>query len=501
MYQSSRNEAIRAKASAAILQGLAKDGGLFVPKEFPKLEIHQEKYRTMSYKDFATEILSLYLDDFSRKEIETCVELAYTANFETEEVVPVQKAGGLFFIELFHGKTLAFKDLALSILPHLMLSSKRKNGEQKKILIMTATSGDTGKAALEAFQDIEDIKIVVYYPDKGVSDMQKQQMLTQRGENLCVYAISGNFDDAQSAVKRAMTGETFNKSISDRGYLLSSANSINIGRLIPQIVYYFTSYFKLVQKNEIVQGEEINIVVPTGNFGNILAAYYAKKMGLPVHKLICASNKNKILADFFTNGGTYDTKRNFYTTGSPSMDILISSNFERALYHASGGDCTLVAEKMKELKEQGVYRFPIDEFAEMKNFAGEYADEEESGAELKRMFEDAHYLIDPHTAVAVSAYRKYLKKNPDKRKVLIASTASPFKFPAFVLEALGHGTDPKEAPFDTLRRLENLTGIQIPKALAETEHLEKRFGSLIDAGHLEESIFRFLDEKHEREHE
>lgn len=494
MYRSSRNKALQASASMAIIQGLAADGGLFVPSRIPSIDITDRAYLDKSYKELAKEILALYLDDFSEEEIDFCVERAYTDKFETDEIVPVKKAGAYSFIELFHGRTLAFKDLALSILPFLILTAKQKNRIQEDILIMTATSGDTGKAALEAFKDIEGIKIAVYYPDNGVSDMQKHQMTTQKGENLRVYAISGNFDDAQSAVKKAFTSEAFQSEIRKKGYLLSSANSINIGRLVPQIVYYFSSYFKLVKQSQIALGEKINICVPTGNFGNILAAYYAQKMGLPVNRLVSASNQNKVLADFFTTGGVYDTRREFYTTGSPSMDILISSNLERLLYHASEGNDALVKEKMLDLKEKGHYQVNAEAMPETDLFAGDFAIEEDCKRAIKTLFEEAGYLIDPHTAVAVEAYEKYNRERGEEYPVLIASTASPFKFPAFVLDALGVKVGEDENPFDTLRKLESVSGLTIPVALSGSEHFERRFAEVIDAKDLEESVFRFLEE-------
>ncbi len=491
-YISSRNKDIKSTPSMAILNGLASDGGLFVPSEFPKVDIRDEKYLRFSYKDFAKEILSLYLSDFTEEEINYCVESAYTDSFENDEIAPVKKAGDFFFIELFHGKTLAFKDVALSILPYLILTAKKKNDIKEDILIMTATSGDTGKAALEAFKDREGIKIVVYYPDNGVSEMQKHQMISQKGDNLKVYAISGNFDDAQSAVKRAFNSDSFKKDVLDKGYVLSSANSINIGRLIPQIVYYFTSYFHLVKTGEIELGEDVNIAVPSGNFGNILAAFYAKQMGLAVNRLVSASNANKVLADFFLSMGTYNIKRKFYTTESPSMDILISSNFERLLYHASGGDSDFVKKKMEELRENSFYEVGLNVMAQLDVFAGESCGKTRTKLAIKEMFSKHAYLIDPHTAVAVRAYEKYNEKKLEKNKVLLASTASPFKFPSFVIESIDKKIEENTKAFDSLRKLEDLSGVKIPKTLAESEFFEKRFNEVIDEGELEESIFNFL---------
>ncbi len=492
MYVSSRNKNISVSSSQAIIQGLAQDGGLFVPSKIPSVNINDEKYLTMSYKDVAKDILALYLDDFTKEEIDFCVENAYTDMFETDEIVPVKKADGLYFIELYHGKTLAFKDVALSILPFLIVTAKKKNKIKEDILIVTATSGDTGKAALEAFKDRSGIKIIVYYPDTGVSDMQKHQMITQQGNNLHVYAISGNFDDAQTAVKKAFNSSEFKNKLKNQGYILSSANSINIGRLVPQIVYYFTSYFQLVKTGEIKLGDKINIAVPTGNFGNILAAYYASTMGLPVNKLVCASNKNKVLADFFLDNGTYDINREFYTTESPSMDILISSNFERILYHASNGNTEFVNKKMQELKDNGKYKVALDILAEMDIFAGEFTDEIDCKLAIQNVFNSANYLIDSHTAVAVNAYQKYNSKKMENNKVLIASTASPFKFPAFVLEAIDEKLDKNTKAFDALRKLERISKIKIPKSLADSEFFEKRFDKTINANDLEESIFNFL---------
>ncbi len=493
MYVSSRNKNLQVSSSQAIIEGLATDGGLFVPNRIPKININEQKYLEMSYKDFAKEILTLYLDDFSKAEIDYCVENAYTDMFEKEQVAPVKKADGLYFIELYHGKTLAFKDVALSILPFLILTAKKKNNIKEDILIVTATSGDTGKAALEAFKDREGIKIIVYYPDTGVSDMQKHQMITQKGDNLHVYAISGNFDDAQNAVKKAFNSSDFKSKLKDKGYILSSANSINIGRLIPQIVYYITSYFELVKSNEIKLGDKINIAVPTGNFGNILAAYYASEMGLPVNKLLCASNMNKVLADFFLDKGSYDINRKFYTTESPSMDILISSNFERIIYHASKGDSDLVKSKMQELKDAKKYQVSLDVFTNMDIFTGEFTEEDNCKLAIQDVFKSANYLIDPHTAVAVHAYKKYNNKVKSANKVLVASTASPFKFPAFVLEAIDQKLDTNTKAFDALRKLEKISKIKIPKSLADSEFFEKRFDKVIDAENLEASIFNFLE--------
>ncbi len=417
-------------ASKAILSGIAPDGGLYIPSEVPKMDRSLKELYNLSYNDLAYEVLKLYLTDFTEEEIRDSIEKAYTGKFDNAQTVPVVNAGGVSFLELFHGPTLAFKDMALCLLPHLLTLSAKKQGLDKEIVILTATSGDTGKAAMEGFRDTPGTSVYVFYPKDGVSNAQYLQMATQEGKNVFPIALKGNFDDAQTAVKNIFADKELAENISNKGYVFSSANSINIGRLVPQIVYYFYGYFKMLSSsNEI--GKEINICVPTGNFGNILAAWYAKQMGLPVNKLICASNVNKVLFDFFETG-VYDKNRDLIISSSPSMDIIISSNLERLLYHLSG-DSEKIKGLMSNLNTTGKYSFEI----KANEFAGEYALENESFDAIKEIYEKDGYLIDTHTAVAYASYLKYAERTGDGTDTLIASTASPYKFSADVLAALG----------------------------------------------------------------
>lgn len=440
-YISTRGDNTPYLASEAVLKGIAHDGGLFVPTNIPKMDMSSLNFINMDYKKLAYEVLKLYMTDYSEQELKRCIEDAYTGKFDNENIVPVIKADDVFFLELFHGKTLAFKDMALCLLPHLLKTAAVKNNINKKIIILTATSGDTGKAALEGFKDVEGVSVIVLYPKNGVSKLQEIQMLTQEGNNVCVVAVEGNFDDAQSAVKSIFNDNELNKKVEENGYIFSSANSINIGRLIPQIVYYLFGYFNLIKNNEIKSGEEINITVPTGNFGNILAAYYAKKMGLPVKKLICASNKNKVLYDFF-NTGSYDKNREFYLTSSPSMDILISSNLERLLYHLSE-DQNKTKYYMESLNKSGNYKVDLD----LSEFYGEYASEEDTMIAIKQLYEKTGYIVDTHTAVGYSCYEKYKNKMGDiNTKNIIAATASPYKFAKDVVRAIDPFYEENEIP-------------------------------------------------------
>lgn len=473
----------------AILEGLASDGGLFVPCEFPKIDISDKKYLRFSYKDFAKEILSLYLSDFTIEEINFCVESAYTDKFDNEEVVPVKKAGNFFFVELFHGKTLSYKDVSLSILPYLILTAKEKNRIKEDILMISATCKNAG---LEAFKDMDEIKLVLYYPNNKVSEIESIQMTSQKAENLRFYDVDGNLDDVQNAVKRALNNDVFKKELKDKGYVLSSASSINIGCLIPQIVYYFTSYFHLVKTGEIELGEKINIAIPSANLGNTLAAFYAKKMGLAVNRLVCASNANKVLADFFLSMGTYNIRRKFYKTESPSMDILMASNFERLLYHASEEDTKFIREKMEKLQEKHVLNLSLRIMANLDSFSGESCGKSRSKLAIKNMFSNYGYLIDPHTAIAVRAYEKYNEKKLEKHKVLLVSTSSPFMFPRFVIESIDKKMEEGTKFIAAIKRLEVLSGIKIPKVLAENKFYENKLNEVIDESDLEDSIFSFL---------
>ncbi len=441
-FKSTRGDKTLITASQAIVKGISDDGGLYVPCFIPKIDFKLEKILEMSYKELAYEVLKLIISDFSEEELKYCIDNAYDKKFDTDLIAPLKEAAGEYFLELFHGKTLAFKDIALSILPYLLKTAARKNGVSEEIVILTATSGDTGKAALEGFADVEGTKIIVFFPEKGVSPVQKMQMVTQTGNNTCVVGIKGNFDDAQTAVKQIFTDKSLNLELKDKGYVFSSANSINIGRLAPQIVYYFYAYAQMVKNNSINFGDKINFTVPTGNFGDILAGYYAKEMGLPVDKLICASNDNKVLYDFFKTG-TYNTNREFLVTASPSMDILISSNLERLLYHISGNSET-TKNLMDDLAKNKKYKFTVSE----SYIVGEYAAEAESFDGIKEVYEKSGYVMDTHTAVAYASYKKYKKEFNDNTKNVIISTASPYKFAKDVCRAIDlkyDGIDPFEA--------------------------------------------------------
>ena len=465
IYKSTRNNQETATASEAILKGLAGEGGLFVPSYIPKLDKSLEELSKMSYQEVAYEVMKLFMTDFTEEELKHCINSAYDKKFDTENIAELVKKDDAYYLELFHGATIAFKDMALSILPYLMTTSAKKNQVKNEIVILTATSGDTGKAALAGFADVPGTKIIVFYPKHGVSPIQEKQMVTQRGENTYVIGIEGNFDDAQTGVKKMFSDAALAEEMNEAGYQFSSANSINIGRLVPQIVYYVYAYASLVRDGRIKDGQEINVVVPTGNFGNILAAYYAKEMGLPVNKLICASNENKVLYDFFQNG-TYDRNREFILTSSPSMDILVSSNLERLIYFITGRNSELTKEYMESLSKEGVYSVAADSFANADEFYGGYATEDEDKTTIKTVFENEHYVLDTHTAVAVAVYNKYVAETGDKTPTVVDSTASPYKFTKSVMEAI----DPKHADeddFELVNELEKLSGVPIPKAVSE----------------------------------
>ncbi len=489
-YKSTRDDSINVSASQAILKGLAPGGGLFVPESVPELGITLSELSGMDYKQTAYEVMKLFLTDFTEEELRGCIERAYDSKFDTDVIAPLVKAGGAYYLELFHGKTIAFKDMALSILPHLLTTSAKKNGIKDEIVILTATSGDTGKAALAGFADVPGTRILVFYPKGGVSPVQELQMVTQKGGNVRVVGVNGNFDDCQSAVKRIFEDESFASFMKEKGFVFSSANSINIGRLVPQIVYYVYAVAQLFKEGEIEEGEKVNITVPTGNFGNILAAYYAKRMGLPIGKLICASNENKVLFDFFESG-VYDRNREFILTTSPSMDILISSNLERLIYHIAGDDAKKTAELMTSLKTGGKYEITADMKARLEDFTGEYASMEETGAKIKSLYEDTGYIIDTHTAVAGFAYDKYVKETGDKTKTVIASTASPYKFMKSVLTAI----DPSyagKADLDLADDLSKLSGVDIPAAISEIRDAKVLHDRVYDKEKLDEAVRDFL---------
>lgn len=465
MYQSTRSEGTKVTASQAILKGLADDGGLFVPVSIPKLDISLEEISKMTYQETAYEVIKLFFTDFTEAELKTCIERAYDSKFDTKEIAPLVKKSDAYYLELFHGATIAFKDMALSILPHLLTTSAKKNNIKNEIVILTATSGDTGKAALAGFADVEGTSIIVFYPKNGVSKIQERQMVTQKGANTKVVGITGNFDDAQSGVKAMFNNKELAKVMDEHGYQFSSANSINIGRLVPQVVYYVYSYTRLLANGDIKAGEKVNFVVPTGNFGNILAAFYAKNMGVPVGKLICASNENKVLYDFFETG-VYDRNREFILTSSPSMDILISSNLERLIFRIAGDDAKKTADMMDALKNTGKYTITDDMKAKLADFTGGWASEEDTAKEIKRVYDETGYVMDTHTAVASSVYHTYKEKTNDDTKTIIASTASPYKFGTSVMSAI----DKKYEGMDDFALIDELcktSGVKIPNAVEE----------------------------------
>ena len=464
-YQSTRGGEAGVTASQAILKGLANDGGLFMPTFIPKLDKTMEELSGMTYQETAYEVMKLFLTDYTEEELKSCIARAYDSKFDTEEIAPLAKADGAYYLELYHGNTIAFKDMALSILPHLMTTAAKKNGITNKIVVLTATSGDTGKAAMAGFADVEGTEIIVFYPKDGVSRIQELQMVTQKGDNTHVVAIHGNFDDAQTGVKKIFGDKSFAEQLSRKNCQLSSANSINIGRLVPQVVYYVYAYAKLLANEEIASGEVINVTVPTGNFGNILAAYLAKQMGVPINNLICASNENKVLYDFFRTG-TYDRNREFILTTSPSMDILISSNLERLIYLSTGCDAEANAALMRELGEKGAYTVTAEMKKFMEDFRGGYATEAENMAAIKKVFDDTGYLIDTHTGVASAVYDAYRTETKDETKTVIASTASPYKFSGSVLAAIA-GAQELPDEFAVADRLSELSGTAVPQAVEE----------------------------------
>lgn len=464
-YSSTRNANDKVTASQAILKGLADDGGLFVPSEIPTLDVSLKELADMTYQQTAYEVMKLFLTDFTEEELKNCINSAYDSKFDTEEIAPLVEAQGAYYLELFHGATIAFKDMALSILPHLLITAARKNQVKNDIVILTATSGDTGKAALAGFADVRGTKIVVFYPKNGVSPIQEKQMVTQKGDNTYVVGINGNFDQAQTGVKQMFNDADFAKLMDENGYQFSSANSINIGRLVPQIVYYVYAYAKLLKEGVIADGENINVVVPTGNFGNILAAFYAKNMGLPIAKLICASNENKVLFDFFESG-TYDKNREFMLTSSPSMDILISSNLERLIYRIAGNDAEKNAELMKALSTTGVYEITPEMKAQLSDFTGGYATEKDTADTIRALYDATGYVIDTHTAVAASVYNQYKEKSGDTTKTVIASTASPFKFTRSVMKAIDERYDTM-GDFELVDELSKIGNVAIPQAIED----------------------------------
>lgn len=484
-YFSTRNKKNTVTSKEAIIKGIAEDGGLFVPESFPALP-PIEDLMDYSYRELAYKILSLYLTDYSEEELCHAVNGAYDEKFTKSNAVEIRESDTAFFLELFHGPTLAFKDMALTILPYLLRSALKDKSLDKEVVILTATSGDTGKAALEGFKDIEGVNVVVFYPDGGVSPIQRLQMVTQRGNNTFVAGIRGNFDDAQNGVKEIFADLEYSKLLAEKGYVLSSANSINIGRLIPQIIYYVFAYLDLIKKGTIKKDEAVNIVVPTGNFGNILAAYYAKQMGLPVNRLICASNDNKVLSDFFSTG-EYNRKRDLLLTSSPSMDILVSSNLERLLFHLSKGNEDLVKDKMDSLKDQGSYDW--EDFAG-ENIYGNFANEEEISYYINKLYKNENYIMDPHTAVAYAVHMKYLRETGDSTPAIIASTASPYKFHKKVLKSIGMDYSGNE--FEDLKTLSQLMDEEIPEQMSELESLPEIHKDICDKNSMKDMVLDFL---------
>lgn len=488
-FVSTRGGNFAENAAQAITKGLAEDGGLFVPENFPDVKGDIESMLSMDYAERAAFIIGKFLDEYDSDALTLACKKAYS-EFEDEDAAPVVKIDdNTFVLELFHGPTLAFKDIALTLLPYLLRTGANISGVKETILILVATSGDTGKAALEGFKNQEGVKICVFYPSEGVSDMQKLQMCTQEGDNVRVVGVKGNFDDCQTAVKKIFTSKDTAAKLKAANVVLSSANSINFGRLVPQIVYYFSAYCDLVNAGEIGLGDDIDFTVPTGNFGNILAGYYAKKMGLPVNKLVCASNSNNVLTEFFLSG-IYDANREFFKTMSPSMDILISSNLERLVFELSGRDGALTSERMAELKKSGKYYLNKNEQAALeKEFFAGYCDEEECAMQMEESFNDSGYLSDPHTAVALKVAGEYMSQADTARKMVVLSTASPYKFSQNVLKAVGKKTV-KDA-FDAAKTLETLSAAPIPRQISELKNKEKRFTKVIDKADTVNEVLEF----------
>lgn len=486
LYHSTRDKENICTASQAILKGIAEDGGLYVPEQIPRLNKTLEELSGLSYQEVAYEVLRLYLTDFTEAEIKDCIAKAYDDKFDTELIAPLKEVGQAHYLELFHGATIAFKDMALSILPHLMITSARKNNVENEIVILTATSGDTGKAALAGFADVTGTKIIVFYPKNGVSAIQERQMVTQKGDNTYVIGIHGNFDDTQTGVKEIFADTELTKQMAQAGYQFSSANSINIGRLLPQIVYYIYAYGQLCKAGKAALGQDINVVVPTGNFGNILAAYYAKLMGLPIAKLICASNENKVLYDFFGTG-IYDKNREFVLTQSPSMDILISSNLERLIYLAAEGDDKQSRELMSELGRQGKYTISAGMREHLQDFYGNFASEAETGEVINKLYRETGYVIDTHTAVAACVYDKYRKETADERPAVIVSTASPFKFAGSVMKALAE-YEAGMSDFELVDKLSGLAGVTVPKAIEEIRFAAILHDQVYDKSEMKQAV-------------
>ncbi len=491
-YKSTRDGKVSVSAAKAIAQGISKDGGLFVPESRPRLTNEDfAVLKTLSYPEKAKYILKYFLTDFTDEELDYCVRGAYIGNFENDAPAPLKKtAENKYFLELWHGPTCAFKDLALRLLPYLLTTSVKKLGSDKETVILVATSGDTGKAALEGFRDVKGTKIIVFYPNDGVSAMQKRQMNTQKGENVFVSAIVGNFDDAQTGVKKIFTDNAVAEKLAENGFAFSSANSINWGRLVPQIVYYVSAYCDLLNSGADLK-DGFNVTVPTGNFGNILAAYYAREMGVPINRLICASNENNVLTDFI-NTGKYNARREFHTTISPSMDILISSNLERMLFELYGHDSDIVADLQRKLSETGEFSINDEALANLKKvFSAGCCDDKATVETIGKYFKENNYLIDTHTAVAARVADDYAEKTGDKRPMVVVSTASPYKFSSSVLKAVAPdkcGDD----EFKMVEALHNATGVKVPETIAELEGLPERFSNVCEKQDMLNVVYDYL---------
>lgn len=490
-YKSTRNAEETMTASEAILKGLADDGGLFVPSEIPKLQVSFEELKDMTYQESAYAVMKEFLTDFTEEELKHCIACAYDEKFDTEEIAPLVKVEETYYLELFHGATIAFKDMALSVLPHLLTTAVKKNKAENKIVILAATSGDTGKAAMAGFADVPGTRIIVFYPKDGVSKVQELQMATQKGSNVDVVAIHGNFDHAQSGVKAMFENKELAKLLDEQGYQFSSANSINIGRLVPQVAYYVYAYAKLVKNEEIADGERINVVVPTGNFGNILAAYYAKQMGVPIHKLLCASNENKVLFEFFKTG-TYDKKREFMLTTSPSMDILISSNLERLIYEIADRNTEKTRTLMETLSREGAYEITESMKEKLKDFEAGFTTEKETAEKIKVVAERTGYVMDTHTAVAAHVLEQYQKESKDKTKSIVISTASPYKFVKSVMTAM-EDSNRLEDELELLPKLREVSQIEMPNAIREILDAKVIHTAVCDADKMEETVKTILN--------
>lgn len=490
LYGSTRGNGEKITASMAILKGLAEDGGLFVPDSIPALDVPLKELLGKSYQEIAYQVMSRLLTDFTEDELRNCINRAYDSKFDTPEIAPLVKKGNSYYLELFHGSTIAFKDMALSILPHLLTTAAKKNGVTNEIVILTATSGDTGKAAMAGFADVPGTRIIVFYPKDGVSPVQEKQMLTQKGENTAVVGIYGNFDDAQTGVKNIFNDKEMKEKLAGAGFQFSSANSINIGRLVPQIAYYVYAYLRLMEAGEIQENEQINVVVPTGNFGNILAAYYAKEMGIPIARFICASNENKVLYDFFRTG-CYDRNRDFRLTNSPSMDILISSNLERLIYKIAGNDAEKNRNFMEQLGAEGKYEITEEMKEKLREFYGNYANEEETAQTIRQVYEETGYVLDTHTAVGKAVYEKYKKETQDNTKTVIASTASPFKFTRSVMTAIDKKYEDME-DFQLVDELSELAKIPVPQAIEEIRTAEIRHNTTAQVSQMAETVMEIL---------